>query len=141
MKRKPLLSTVAKARAFLAAYRKSANLTASARAAQIGVRNHYRWIEEYPAYAEAFKRAHLVARQFLKDKAIEFSTVGWTEPVFYQGVLCGHVKRRDSGLHQMLLRGAFPEEFGKKLEVTGKDGAAIDTRLEVVFVKATAPEV
>jgi hypothetical protein len=57
--------------------------------------------------------------------------------VFYQGVLCGHVKRRDSGLHQMLLRGAFPEEFGKKLEVTGKDGAAIDTRLEVVFVKAT----
>ena len=140
MTRKPLLSTVAKARAFLAAYRKSANLTASARAAQIGVRNHYRWIEESPAYAEAFKRAHLVARQFLKDKAIEFSTVGWTEPVFYQGVLCGHVKRRDSGLHQMLLRGAFPEEFGKKLEVTGKDGAAIDTRLEVVFVKATAPE-
>jgi len=140
MTRKPLLSTVAKARAFLAAYRKSANLTASARAAQIGVRNHYRWIEEYPAYAEAFTRAHLVARQFLKDKAIEFSTVGWTEPVFYQGVLCGHVKRRDSGLHQMLLRGAFPEEFGKKLEVTGKDGAAIDTRLEVVFVKATAPE-
>jgi hypothetical protein len=138
MKRKPLLSTVAKARAFLAAYRKSANLTASARAAGIGVRNHYRWIEEYPAYAEAFKRAHLVARQFLKDKAIEFSTVGWTEPVFYQGVLCGHVKRRDSGLHQMLLRGAFPEEFGKKVELSGKDGAPIDMRLEVVFVEAAA---
>jgi hypothetical protein len=133
--KKPLRSTVARANAFLAAYRKTANLTASARAAGISVRAHYHWLVQYPKYQAAFERSHLVAKHFLKDKAIEYATVGHLEPVFFQGQPCGAIRRHDSGLHQMLLRGAFPEEFGRKIELSGKDGGAIQSRLEVSFVE------
>jgi hypothetical protein len=138
-KDKPLTSTVARARAFLASYRRTCNVTKSAKAAGVQPRQHYRWLLAYPGYAAAFGRAQPVAAQFLEDKAVEFSTDGWLEPVFYQGQACGAVRRHDVGLLQFLLRGANPEKYNRdKVEVTGKDGGPIDNRLEVVFV--TAPK-
>lgn len=107
---------MAKARAFLAAYRRTCNLTASAAAAGIGVRQHYRWLERYPKYAAAFERAQLVAADYLESCAIERATIGWEEPVFYQGDECGRVRRFDGGLMQFLLRGAKPEKYRERLD-------------------------
>jgi hypothetical protein len=132
---KPRTSTVAKARAFLAAYRRTCNLTRSAKLAGISPRRHYVWLAKYPKYAAAFDRAKPIAAQYLEDKAIQGATEGWLEPIFYQGEKCGSVRRFDLGGRQFLLRGAKPEKYGR-MEVTGKGGGPIEARLELVFVDA-----
>jgi hypothetical protein len=124
---------VARARAFLAAYRRTCNITRSAAAAGIGPRQHYRWLEKYPKYAEAFKRAGVVAGDYLESMAVQRATVGWEEPVFYQGEECGRVRRFDGGLMQFLLRGAKPEKYKQSTEVTGANGGPIQAKLELVF--------
>lgn len=129
----PRTGTAAKARAFLAAYRRTCNITRSAELAGIKPRQHYRWLEN-PKYAEAFKRASVVAAQWLEDKAVEGAHDGWEEPVFYQGQPCGTVRRFDLGMRQMLLRGAKPEKYRQSTELTGKDGGPIQAKLEIVFV-------
>jgi hypothetical protein len=138
--RKPLVSTVAKARAFLAAFRATANVTKSAKAAGVDPRSHYRWLVEYPKYQEAFARAERVAAQFLLDRTIEGCTDGWLEVVYYQGVAVGAVRRFDLGGRQFLLRGLMPERFGAKVEHTGPGGGALQSRVEVVFVDAPQRE-
>jgi len=130
---------VARARAFLAVYRRTCNITAAARAAKINPRRHYRWLAKYPKYAEAFERAKIVAGDFLESAAVERATAGWLEPVFYQGQKCGSVRRFDGGLMQFLLRGAKPEKYKNSAELTGPNGGPIQATLEVVFVKPDAP--
>jgi hypothetical protein len=132
----PRVSTVARAKAFLAAYRRTCNITASANAAGIQPRQHYRWLEKYPKYKAAFERAQIVAAGFLESGAVKRATEGWEEPIFYQGAECGRVRRFDGGLMQFLLRGALPEKYNRTaIEHSGPGGKAIQTALEVVFVK------
>ncbi len=131
---KPRTETQARARAFLAAYRRTCNITKSAKLAGIKPRRHYVWLEKSPEYKAAFERAKPIAAQYLEDKAIEGATDGWLEPIFYQGKKVGSVRRFDLGGRQFLLRGAMPEKYGSKVEVTGKNGAPLESRVEVVFV-------
>jgi|HubBroStandDraft_1064217.scaffolds.fasta_scaffold00168_38 hypothetical protein len=138
--RKPLVSTVAKARAFLAAFRATANVTKSAKAAGINPRSHYRWLKENAAYAAAYAEAEPIATRFLLDRTIEGCTDGWLEVVYYQGVAVGAVRRFDLGGRQFLLRGLMPEKFGVKVEHTGPGGGALQSRVEVVFVDAPQRE-
>jgi hypothetical protein len=126
-------STAARARAFLAAYRRTCNITSSAKAAGINPRQHYRWLEKYPKYAAAFESAQRVAADYLESVAIKRATTGWEEPVFYQGEECGRVRRFDGGLMQFLLRGAKPEKYRQSAEVTGPGGGPIQATLEIVF--------
>jgi hypothetical protein len=128
-------STAAKARAFLAAYRRTCNITWSAKAVGISARQHYRWLEKYSKYKEAFQRAQVEAADYLESVAVKRASVGWREPVFYQGGKCGSVKRFDGGLMQFLLRGAKPEKYWPMAEVTGAGGGPIRVTLEVVFVE------
>jgi hypothetical protein len=155
----PRVSTVARAKAFLAAYRRTCNITASATAAGIQPRQHYRWLEKYPKYKAAFERAQIVAAGFLEACAIQRATIGWEEPVFYQGELVREkiysrngkkfigygkpltITRFDGGLMQFLLRGALPEKYNRTaIEHSGPGGKPIDSKLEIVFVKPAAPE-
>ncbi len=132
-------STRARARAFLAAYRKTCNITGSAAAAGISPRQHYRWLEKYAKYAAEFERATVIAGDYLESVAVRRAALGWNEPVFYQGRRCGSVRRFDGGLMQFLLRGAKPQKYKNTTELTGKDGAPIAATLEVVFLKPGAP--
>jgi hypothetical protein len=112
--------TVIRARAFLKAYRVTCSVTKSAQIAGINSRRHYTWLEKYPAYRRAFERAKIQAAEALEDKVKEGAFDGWLEPIFYQGVACGAVRRFDLGGRQMLLRGAMPEKYRER----------IDTRIE-----------
>ena len=117
---KPRTETEARARAFLAAYRRTCNITKSAKLAGVKPRRHYVWLEKSPEYKAAFERAKPIAAQYLEDKAIEGATDGWLEPIFYQGKKVGSVRRFDLGGRQFLLRGAMPEKYGPKLQVSGE---------------------
>lgn len=121
---------------FLKAYAATCNVLHAARKAGIERRRHYAWLETDPHYAEAFSKVKEHAIDYLEAEAIRRSTAGWLEPVFYQGMKCGQVKRFDGSLLQFLLRGLRPQVYGHKTEVTGPQGKPIEGRIEVVFIKA-----
>lgn len=127
-------STAVKVRAFLAAYRRTCNITQAAKAAGIDPRRHYAWLN-LEGYKELFRKATVVAGDYLEGVAVERATLGWKEPIYYQGKRVGYVRRFDSGLLQFLLRGAKPDKYRERTEITGKDGAPIKATLEVVFLK------
>jgi hypothetical protein len=99
-------------RAFLAAFEVNCCVRWAARAAQIARKTHYHWLQYDPAYAAAFRESRIIAAECLEGEAIRRAVEGWEEPVFYQGAICGTVRRYDSGLTQFLLRGLKPETYG-----------------------------
>lgn len=126
----------AKARAFLAAYRMTASITRAAAAAKIDRTIHYRWLEKSESYRKDFEAAAEEAAQVLEDEAVRRATEGTLEPVFYQGIKCGAVRRYSDGLMQFLLRGFRPQKYSSKAEISGPGGGPIQTSLLVEFVDA-----
>jgi hypothetical protein len=104
-------------RAFLSAFEVTGCVKWSARVAEIARKTHYCWLESDPKYAVAFKEARVVAADFLESKLVERATVGWLEPVYYQGKVCGHVRRFDSSAAKFLLRAWMPEKYGNQISV------------------------
>ena len=122
--------------AFLQAYSKTCNVVAACRLCGIARRTHYAWLKKYPPYAETFKECRRAAGDFLESIAVERATVGWTEPVLYQGKVAAHVRRYSDGLLMMLLRGFKPEKYGvQRQEISGPQEAPKQAKVEVVIVR------
>lgn len=135
-KKKPdTRNTQQRMKAMIACYAETCNLVQAAKKAGISRDTHYDWLKKAPRYAAVFAETKRSAVDYLKSVAVERATVGWLEPVHYQGSICGHVRRFDGGLLQFLLRGMAPEEFGARTEVTGPMGKPIEAKIEVVFVR------
>lgn len=130
----PRSQAQAKARAFLAAYRQTASITKAAAAAKIDRTIHYRWLAD-ANYKKAFEAAAEQAAQVLEDEAVRRATEGILEPVFYQGVKCGAVRRFSDGLLQFLLRGFRPGKYSRT-ELTGAGGGPLEATITVKFVDA-----
>jgi hypothetical protein len=82
----------------------------------------------------------MMAADYLESQAVERATVGWLEPVFFQGKQCGTVRRYDGGLLMFLLRGMMPEKYGNKVRIQAPGVAApVQPKVEVVFVKPNPP--
>lgn len=117
--------TRARQMAFLASYGMTCNISAAARACDMARSSHFRWLKEDPDYPALFAEAKELAHQVLMDSAVEKATVGWLEPVFHNGQQCGTITKRSDRLHEVLLKGAFREQFSDRIEHTGKDGAPL----------------
>jgi hypothetical protein len=130
--------------AFLAAFVKSANLTAAAKKVRMDRGTHYDWLREDPEYVKAYAQARIQAGDTLKDIAVEWSCKGVFEPLVYQGrfqykqrpVLDENgeplrnsltrelitedygpklgIYRRSEGLHARLLKAFLPDEFADR---------------------------
>lgn len=121
--------------ALLKAYADSYQILIAAKKAGINRATHYKWLRKCPTYAAVFKKRKLAAAEYVESKAVERATTGWFEPVYYQGSVCGRVKRYDGGLMQFLLRGMMPEKYGTKTEISGPQGAPVQVNVKVNFVK------
>jgi hypothetical protein len=97
--------------AFLIAYRKTASITAAAKAAQIGEPRHYQWLKEDPRYWRSFSEAQQEVADVLQDKAVERAVEGWLEPVFYRGRQCGTTRRHSDRLLIVLAKAWMPEKY------------------------------
>jgi hypothetical protein len=146
-------------RAFLAAIRVWPSVTVAARAAGIAREAHYRQLERSPQYAAAFAAAMRQGIDSLEDEAIRRAQNGVRRPVMYHGkpvmVPTDPAKRAgkknpkvplyetdySDTLMLAILKAKKPDEYREKLstELTGKDGAPLEARLEVVFV-SKAPD-
>lgn len=125
---------------FLTAWGNTFSISEASRVAKVDISNHCRWYRKNPKYAAAFDKRKETAGQYLEAIGIGRAADGWLEPVFYQGNPCGEVRRFDSGLLQFLLRGMLPEKYGARTEISGPQGAPMQARIEVVFVKPQQSE-
>jgi|SRR5215472_5387798 len=126
----------AKIQAFLAAYAETCRVTLASKAAGIGIRTHYFWLERDPEYAKAFDETRCLAADYVEAECIRRAVDGWTEDVHYQGQKCGEVRRYSDGLMMLLLKGLKPDVYGiQRTEVTGAMGTPMQARIEVVFVR------
>lgn len=124
----------ANAKAFMAAYKLLGDVSAAAAAAKIHRSAHYQWLEKYPNYAKAFRQAREQLGDMLEAEIFKRAKDGTLEPVFYQGMKCGAVRRFDNHAGIAMLRALKPKEYGLKAEISGPGGAPIPTSITVTFV-------
>ena len=106
--------------AFLAAYRETGNIKLACIAAQISRSSHYRWLEQSLDYAEDFEQAKKDAVDVLEAEARRRAVEGWEEPVgWYKGQAGGTVRRYSDTLLIFLLKGAAPQKYRERMEVSG----------------------
>jgi hypothetical protein len=146
-RKKKLAPPKERARALGAAYADSCNLRKACREAKVSKSTHYRWLKQFPTkdfpagYAAFFEEHRKRAGDLLEDFAVERATTGWNEPVYYQGEVCGRVRRFSDGLLMQLLRGLKPEVYGvNRQEISGPQGAPVQARIEIVFVDPKQPD-
>ncbi len=111
---------VAKAHAFLAAYRLNGDVTASAAAVGIDRAMHYRWLRN-AAYARDFAQADIDYGTDLEAVAKRIAKDGNLEPVFWQGQACGVVRKFYPNFMIRMLERFKAREYARflKAEVTG----------------------
>lgn len=108
--------------AFLAAVSTCGNISAAARLSDCHRDSHYSWMNDDPDYPDLFEAAMEEAGDYLEAEARRRGFAGVTEPVFYQGVVCGEVRKYSDTLLIFLLKGAKPEKYRERFETvtTGK---------------------
>lgn len=121
---------------FLKAFAETCNITDAARLAKIARDTHYGWLGKSPGYAKRFERQRKIAGDELEAEAIRRAYTGYDEPVYYQGEVCGYIRRYSDSLMQFLLRGMMSERYGvQRQEVSGPAGQPLSLpKIEVVFV-------
>jgi hypothetical protein len=81
------------------------------------VRNHRRWDPDFEAQCQA---AEEYAIQLLHDVTMKSAIEGECEPVFWQGIQVGHIKKVDNRLRIEMLRAYMPKVFktpGTKIDI------------------------
>ena len=116
---------------FLAKLAESGSVAAAAQAAGVGRRTVYDWREgdgdDAKQFARAWEEAWETGTDRLEDEAIRRAHDGTEEPVFYQGKVCGNVRRYSDKLIMFLLSSRRPEKYRShsSVEMTGKDGGPL----------------
>ena len=129
---------------FLEELSKTGNVSAAAKRAKVARNTAYlaRGMEgkdeagqiEAQRFAAAWDEALEVAIEMLELEARRRAEQGTLEPVFYQGEICGRVKKYSDTLLIFLLKAHRPEKYRDNVrsEITGPDGAAPEIVLRIV---------
>ena len=127
-----------KQRALLEAYTACGSIRKAAQAAGVSRNNHGRWIKGDEKYVAAFEAAKEVACEVLEDEARRRAVDGVEEPIYYQGVRVGCRQVRSDILLMFLLKGANPEKYRERADVTHRGGGepiAVDVNLAAELLK------
>ncbi len=109
--------------AFLAEYKLCAAISNAAKIALISRDLHYKWLKNDPDYAAAFEEAKTAATDALVAEARRRATQGVEESVYYQGEVVGTIRKYSDTLLIFLLKGALPEVYRERYEISGGDKA------------------
>lgn len=119
---------------FLEALKYTCNVTKAAHAAGVSRREFYRIKEEDPEFAEAWQKALEVGSEALEDELMRRAKEGVLKPVFHKGEICGHVREYSDTLGIFLLKGAKPDKYADRKQVSGPDGGAIPVNISINFI-------
>src|SRR5258706_5162047 len=106
---------------FLEVLRERANVTDACKAMGLARSGAYDRRQSDPKFAREWDTAAAEAADKLEAEAWRRATEGWDEPVFYQGVEVGTIRKYSDRMLELLLTGAKPEKYGKQRhEITTK---------------------
>lgn len=121
---------------FLSFFRKNGNISKAARDANIDRRTHYDWLES-EGYKKAFEDAREEAADYLEEEAWRRAVEGVDEPVWYQGMEVGAVRRYSDTLLIVLLKARRPKDFKENVLFSDdRLNALIEAELEKARVNA-----
>jgi hypothetical protein len=93
---------------FLAALEASGNVSAAARRAATHRCTAYRHRQADPEFRAAWDEALEVAMDDMEAEARRRAVDGWDEPVFYEGKVCGHIRKYSDTLIMFLMKAYRP---------------------------------
>jgi len=117
-----------KASEFLEVLRETGgNVSRACAAIELTRTRAYEWRAADPLFAAAWDEAVETGTDELEEEARRRAFSGVDEPVFYQGEVCGEVRKYSDTLLIFLLKGRRPEKYRENVrtEITGKDGGPI----------------
>ena len=103
--------------AFLDELRESANVTVAARAVGITLGTAYKHRREDALFAERWQEALDEAVDMLEHEAHRRAFHGVDEPVYYQGLEVGAVRKYSDSLTMFLLKAHRPDKYRERSEV------------------------
>lgn len=107
-------------RSFLACFREMGVVSRACEAADVGRSTHYGWMDRTPAYKLAVEAAHEDAIDSMVAEGWRRAVKGVRKPVgWYKGVAGGKVREYSDNLLMFLLKGARPETYRERVEVSG----------------------
>jgi hypothetical protein len=101
---------------FLQAFAEHATVSAAAKAAAIGRRTHYLWLETDSDYAARFKDAEDDVTEALETEARRRAQLGVEEPIYYKGAPVGAVRRYSDTLLIFLLKARRPNVYRERID-------------------------
>jgi hypothetical protein len=116
---------------FLAALEASGNVSAAARRAATHRCTAYRHRQADPEFRAAWDEALEVAMDDMEAEARRRAVDGWDEPVFYEGKVCGHIRKYSDALIMFLLK-AYRPEFRDNDRVVHSGDTTTTVRIEYV---------
>jgi transposase-like protein len=107
------------------------NVTAACAAAGISKRAAYDWREADPEFKEAWDDAVDLTTEALEQEVYRRAHDGCEEPVFYQGQMCGTIRRYSDTLAMFTLKARNPTKYrdNSKLELGGANGGPIQVNV------------
>lgn len=109
---------------FLTALSDTANVTRAAEKIGMSRRYMYEVRDTDEEFKKEWQAAETLGLDALEDEVTRRGVEGWEEPVWYQGVQCGLVRKFSDSLLMFRLNGGRPEKYRQRVsaEHTGKNG-------------------
>lgn len=135
------LAAIAEKKAsFLKNYEAIGTVSGAAAQTPCDRRHVYDWLEDDPAFAEAFghsrERAVDLAEQELRRRGI----AGYEKPVYQGGKHVGTIREYSDACLIFYLKGRRKDVFGEKREISGPDGGPIEGKVVVYRIPANGRE-
>jgi|SRR5262245_4716617 len=127
----PVRSAVMK-RAFLDAFAQAGTCIGAAKLSGVDDRLHYAWLAKSEQYRKDFEIAKDRAAQVLEAEARRRACDGYDDPIYFQGVQVGHVRRYSDLLMIFLLKAAKPDIFRDYHSVNVKGSVQTSATITVI---------
>jgi hypothetical protein len=87
----------------------------------------YQMKRQDEAFSKAWDEAEQIGTKALEDEALRRAAQGFDEPVFYQGVQCGVVRKYSDTLLTFLLKARDPAKYRERIstEISGPEGGPL----------------
>lgn len=128
------IRTPKKEKAFLTALSQTCNVQEACSVAGIARNSAYLWRKDDEQFAAKWNEARETGGDALEDEAVRRAKVGVEEPVYYQGAVCGTVRKYSDVLLIFLLKGAKPHKYADRQELSGPEGAPLNFSPPIINV-------
>lgn len=90
-------------------------------------------------FAVLMEKAQDDGIDLLEDEAKRRALDGTEEPVFFQGKICGHIRRKSDTMMNMMLKG-HRKRYRDKHEISGPDGGPLSGKVHILMPDNGRPD-